>query len=491
MALLTLVGITLLLCLLLYRYIIFPTFLSPLSKIPNAHFSSPILPLWIWSKRRNGTGVRTLLALHQKHGSVVRLAPNEISINSAEALRTVYTGGFEKHHWYRDTFVNYDTLNLFTMLQHKPHSVRKRMLANVYSKSYLQNSEDLQKASAHLMYHRFLPIMADVIDNKGGELDVLDFMQGVGMDFTSAYLFGLPNGTDFMNDARYRQHWLDIFKTFKIQLPKQRVGGEIERWCLAMCEAAERSLHSDPAQTPKEKEEKEKETSSTPTTHPVVFARLTQSLQTSQPPLSSPKPPLRTAASEMLDHLVAGHETSGITLTYLTWELSRHPTLQTQLRTELLTLDPPILIPPNPNTLTTPPQLPPPRSIDTLPLLDALLLETLRLYTATPGPQPRLTPSPPPGTSTSTSKGTGTTIPPYPNIPPSILISASPYVLHRHPTIFPSPESWLPERWTTSTSSAQIEEMKRWFWAFSSGGRMCLGSHFAIMGALGRVSSSS
>ena len=335
MASLTIVGVALLLLLLLYKYFLFPTFFSPLSKIPNAHFSAPILPLWIWTKRRNATGVRTSLALHEKYGPVVRLGPNEISINSAESLRTVYIGGFEKHKWYLDAFVNYGTPNLVSMLEHKPHGARKRMLSNVYSKSYLQNSMDLQKVSDRLMFDRFLPIIHRIHEH-GGDLDVLDFMQGVGMDFTSAYLFGLSNGTDFINNSVYRRHWLEVYKIFKKSLPRDRADGEIAKWCLSMCEATDRFIHS----------EKKKEDPSE--TQPVVYERLAQSLRESaQSDIPSLKSTIATTASEMLDHLIAGHETSGITLTYLLYEISQRPYLQDRLRTELLTLDHPIVYQPS------------------------------------------------------------------------------------------------------------------------------------------------
>ena len=457
---LTIVGVSLLLLLLLYRYIIFPAFLSPLSKIPNAHFSASILPLWIWSKRRIGTGVRPLLALHQKHGPVVRLAPNEISVNSAEALRTVYIGGFEKDRWYLNGFVNYGFPNMFTMLEHKPHSVQKRMVSNVYSKSYLQSSKDMQILSDHLIFDRFLRIMADVAD-KGGVMDVLDFSQGVGMDFTSAYLFGSSNGTDFMDNAEYRQHWLHEFKTFQIQLPQERAGGEVERWCFSMCEAAERFIHSG-----KPREERLE-------TEPVVYGRLAQSLRESaKSDKPSLKPTIVAVASEMLDHLVAGHETSGITLTYLMHELSQRPYLQDRLRGELLTLSPPIVSPASNDATNTDTdsRLPSPRSIDALPLLDNILQETLRLYAATAAQLPRITPFSP----------NGTTIDGYSNIPGGVRVSANAYSLHRNAAVFPQPEEWIPERW--DAGDERSEEMKRWFWAFGSGGRMCLGNHFALQG---------
>lgn len=463
MASLTIVGVCFLLLLLIYRYVIFPVFLSPLSKIPNAHSSVPILPLWIWSKRRNNkTGVRTLFALHQRLGPVVRLAPNEISVNSPDALRTVYIGGFEKHRWYLDTFINYGTPNMFTMLERKPHSVQKRMLSKVYSKSYLQSSKDLQTLSTHLILHRFLPIIQQKAEN-GGEMDVLEFNQGVGMDFTSAYLFGLSNSTDFMNNARYRHHWLEEYKTFKSQLSQKRAGGEIERWCFSMCEAAEAFIHA------------EKIAKSPSATQPVVYAQLAQSLgEAAQPDVPRLKNTMLTTASEMLDHLIAGHETSGISLTYLMHEMSQRPYLQDRLRSELLTLNPPIVYPANNETANTTSdnRLPSPHSIDDLPLLNNILQETLRLYAVAPAQQPRMTPH----------STTGTTIDGYTNIPGGVRVSANSYSLHRHAAVFPEPEKWIPERWDADVEKR--EEMKKWFWAFSSGGRMCIGSHLALHGIL-------
>lgn len=458
MASLTILGLALLLLLLFYKFVLFPAFLSPLSKVPNAHFTAPFASLWISSKRRASAGTRAIFSLHQKYGPILRLGPNELSVCTPSALKTIYIGGFEKDRWYQDAFMNYGTPNMVSMLEHKPHSAQKRMVSNLYSKSYLQSSEDLQKASTHLMFDRFIPIMQSVAD-KGVEMDVLDFFQGVGMDFTSAYLFGLSTGTDFMHDVQYRQHWLAQYSIFKDQLPQERAGGEVERWCLAMCEAAEEFIHSEKAEN------------SSPTTQPVVYGRLSQSLD-----VSSTKPDfksrLMTTASEMLDHLIAGHETSGITLTYFMHELSKRPALQDRLRSELLTLDPPIRYSMNESASNDKNRcLPTPRSIDSLPLLDSMLQETLRLYAAAPAIQPRRTPFSP----------GGTTIEGYSNIPGGVRVSANAYTLHRNPEVFPEPLKWIPERWMDAAKGNR-EEMKRWFWAFGSGGRMCLGSNFAIQG---------
>ena len=89
-------------------YIIIPTFLSPLSKIPNAHFSSSFNPFWMLWKRYAEQENITIHAAHEKHGKIVRLGPNEVSINSVDdGIRIVYSGGFEKPSWYPNQFDNF------------------------------------------------------------------------------------------------------------------------------------------------------------------------------------------------------------------------------------------------------------------------------------------------------------------------------------------------------------------------------------------------
>ncbi|KAI9652715.1 MAG: hypothetical protein M1831_006608 [Alyxoria varia] len=97
------------LILLLYKYILHPAFLSPLSRIPNAHSTSAVSPLWIlWTRKRCRENAE-VYAAHGRSGPVVRLGPAEVSVNCVEdGIRTVYAGGFEKHVWYPNVFTCYD-----------------------------------------------------------------------------------------------------------------------------------------------------------------------------------------------------------------------------------------------------------------------------------------------------------------------------------------------------------------------------------------------
>ncbi|KAI9369265.1 cytochrome P450 [Aspergillus egyptiacus] len=430
----------------LIRYLIRPLFFSPLSKIPNAHFTSPLSGRWIESIRRAGNEVLTIHALHRKYGPVVRLGPDELSINSLEGLRVIYTGAFEKHSLYRDLFLNFHTDNLVGMVHNASHARQKRMLSRVYSKSYLQESPDLRIISALILSQRLLPMLQRIAMG-GKAVNVLPLFQAVGMDFTSSFLFGLQNGTQYLFDLPQWQCWLGEYEKFKNLSLDERADGFIERWCLSLCQQME-----SPQLVP-----------SSISTEPVVYSQLRLSLGK-----SPDSRPLNLAiASELLDHLVAGHETSGITFTYIMWELSQRPAFQAELRRELLTLPVSLRYPfSGADHLST---LPCPSDIDALPLLDAIVRETLRLHSPASSPLPRLTPEVPCGTSING----------YDGIPGGVTVASSAYTLHRIEEVYPQPTEWIPERWL-NPEPGKKHDMRRLWWPFGSGGRMCLGSNFAL-----------
>lgn len=92
----------------LFRFFIYPALLSPLSKFPGAHWSCHIAPFWLWWARAYEWENRCVLAGHQAKGSMLRLAPNVLSVNSAEGLKVIYTGDFPRSNFYWAAFKNYE-----------------------------------------------------------------------------------------------------------------------------------------------------------------------------------------------------------------------------------------------------------------------------------------------------------------------------------------------------------------------------------------------
>lgn len=375
---------------------------------------------------------------------------------------------------------NYRTISMFTMTGNKDHSIRKRMLSNIYSKSFLQSSPHMRVISETILFERFLPLIQEAAVSNT-PVNMHEINQALTMDFVSAYIFGLENGTKFLKDTSFRRKLLGLYhsrkayefyhqevpnlvswlRSFGVRLvPKwcDEANEALDAWCLDLCDKADQSI-----QSTKLSEE------------PVVFKRLKQSISKQLPEkeydpeshLNSAKQQRLDIAAELYDQVTAGFETSAVALTYLFWELTKRPDLQKELRGELLTLNPRLKYPQS-STLT---ELPSPKSIDSLPLLEAIVTETLRLHAPIPGIQPRVTPYP------------SCTLAGYDNLPPNTRVNAQAYSLHRNPEVFSEPETWEPKRWLDDANpSADLEERRRWFWAFGSGGRMCIGSNLALQG---------
>lgn len=340
-------------------------------------------------------------------------------------------------------------------------------------------------------------------------VDIHELNNAFTMDFITAYQFGISRSRNFTENVDVRRKYLDLYHPRRnwqfvsseispmVRTCLRRIGiplypsfirkasAWLETWPTNMCEAADECLQS----SSEDLYEGDK---------PLVFKQYKMgllSLRQKDPAAGTELHPhldegmnfttnskaggstivddhttLLEVYSEMVDQLAAGHETSAITLTYLYYELIKHPHLQDRLCEELATLQPQIRW-----SSKDPLKLPAAKDIDALPFLQAVVMEVLRLHAPIPGMQPRVTPTTPGGVSL----GPLSTPHHYAALPGNIRVSAMAYALHKSPEIFPAPATFNPDRWLSS-SEEQLAEMQRHFWAFRSGGRMCIGRHLAM-----------
>lgn len=113
-----------------------------------------------------------------------------------------------------------------------------------------------------------------------------------------------------------------------------------------------------------------------------------------------------------------------------------------------------------PSSSKTPPSI---EQLERLPLLTAIIKESLRLSPGVPAPLPRIVPS------------SGATISNR-HIPPGTIVGMSHLFVHYSPTCFASPEMFVPERWLQGDSAA----LEKWLVAFSRGPRACLGTNLGM-----------
>jgi cytochrome P450 len=151
----------------------------------------------------------------------------------------------------------------------------------------------------------------------------------------------------------------------------------------------------------------------------------------------------------------AGSDTTAIAMNNALYNLLRNPSCLTKLRAELATV------------LSPTERVAPYEKVRHLPYLRACLDESLRLSPPTTFNLPRRTPSSP----------SAPTIIANNPIPPSTSVSISALIAHQDPTLYPSPTSFLPERWLAPNA----KELQQGFIAFSTGARGCIGRNISYL----------
>ncbi|EPE27485.1 Cytochrome P450 [Glarea lozoyensis ATCC 20868] len=414
-------------------------YFHPLSNVPNAHFTTPLSRAWLLVQKYRGCENHARHAAHKRLGPIIRLGPHELSINSIEGVQTVYNNSsFERTEWFLNAFRGREAPFMVCMLRTKEHGSRKRMMASIYMKTYIQNSPVIKSLVIDVFQKSFRNELAKwAVDAL--TVDVMQAFQPCVTDFTTGWLFGIKARTDWLHNKSEANTFYRNFERSGADDAQQN----LRQWSNEMCQKslktadAKNDICQDGGATHK--------------------ASVCSELHTHLRKTENPEATATFLKDEMLDHVIANQIATAIVLTYVTYSLSLNPLWQTKLRSEL-------------NNLSTPQneKFPSPRDLDSLPILDAIITETLRLYSPNPGPWPRHHP-----TSSCQINGGYT-------IPARTTISASSYTLHRNDSVFPDPEEWKPERWLEA-STEQRAGMMKWFWAFGSGTRMCIGSNLALL----------
>ncbi|WP_276272852.1 cytochrome P450 [Haloarcula litorea] len=153
---------------------------------------------------------------------------------------------------------------------------------------------------------------------------------------------------------------------------------------------------------------------------------------------------------QLLTFLVAGHDTTALTLTYALFLLANDSGAQRRLHEELdATLD----------------DDPTPSDLFDLPYLDRVLTEALRLY--------------PPAFTTFRQPTEPVRLGGY-DIEPSAQLTIPQYLVHRDERWYDDPDAFRPDRWTDDFE-AELPDYA--YYPFGGGPRHCIGMRFARMEA--------
>lgn len=129
-----------------FTWIFYSLTWHPLARHPGP-FLARISRAWLVYHAYRGDSEKAELALHRRHGDIVRVAPDEISISDPEAIKIIYgiKGDFVKTDFYPPFGESNKGIakhtDYFTMLDEKEHAQRRRIVSSIYQMSSIVESE--------------------------------------------------------------------------------------------------------------------------------------------------------------------------------------------------------------------------------------------------------------------------------------------------------------------------------------------------------------
>jgi hypothetical protein len=447
--------------------IIHALFLHSLSRIPGP--KTYALTKWrLAYEDLRERRTRTIHSLHERYGPVVRIGPKEVHFNSLSALRKIYGpgSGFGRTGFYR-MFDVYGKQNVFTFGPVQDHAGRKKLLANAYSKSTVLKGDIVDEVESRAQ--DYLDLIAK-FNKEGRQNNAFTTLHWYSLDNITNFLYGPEHGgtsamkgvptdlmllDDILDPARRPLTWLRVHLPALTAWLYTRTG-LVERLVRPFLPMQKPATYTGLRAHALHAMQKYKAAAAAGKLSPGSHHALIAKLWTHHQSLKENGLDDFDIASECADHFLAGIDTTSDTLMFLIWAISLPENRKYQQR---------IVEEAKSITSLNGAGNPTVEAGDRLPYLDAVIKEILRLYAPLPASELRSAPVP-------------TEIDGY-LIPAGTTVSMSPYSLHRNPAIFSDPLKWDPDRWLVNDSE-ELAQMKKWFWAFSSGGRMCIGIHLAM-----------
>ncbi|KAE9368985.1 cytochrome P450 [Stipitochalara longipes BDJ] len=414
-------------------YIFYHAYATPLRNVPGPWYAK-FTHLWLKVQVLGGRRVHYIHELHQRYGPIVRIAPAEIAVADSASFREIHRikSGYLKSPWYQE----FGPPGVFTMIDPHQHAKRRQLLARGFSKSYLrQNWEHVVKEKAEMAVGKIGR------DAERGTADILKWWTFYTTDTVGHLSFGESFRMLEQEEKNTYIHVLEsvlMMSGIQTELP-------FLRYCKYLPISSIRRLFTGDdyvleygTRAISNANGQDGHTSN-------VFSTILAESEKDGSALSNMDVNLEAG-----NFIVAGSDTTAITLTYLIWAVLKQPALQRALENEVHGLAPDF-------TDT---------DLEFLPLLNAVIEETLRLYGAAPASLPRTTPV------------GGATLSGY-LIPGGTTVSTQAYTIHRDSSLFPNPDVFDPSRFLqremlSANTSAALH-------AFGAGSRVCLGVHLARM----------
>ncbi|KAF5646390.1 aspartate aminotransferase [Fusarium sp. NRRL 52700] len=434
-------GLIVLSVLLSYAWLLYPLLHGRFHHIPGPWYckiSSLPLAFYDISCCRN----EVILSWHRKHGPVILIAPNEVSVSDLQGTRDVYkaTGRWAKSGYF-DHFQGYGMRSVFATKQYEDHRKKRKYTSTFYQPSTIYKVPEIEQ---HIKA-RSLAFLNQV---QGGQaVDVYSLTSWFAFDNITFLVLGPAYSTCSVDQLCPERGILaglksqQFFGPFRHRYPQlyKSVSWILQRLSSSFCYlSADDALalwcqqrFSTVAQDPRLSK-----------SHSLVRHLLEiEDIEADEGPAY-----LQYIAAEVLDNINAAEATVAVTATYLIWTLTQVPYWQQQIRRELSVL---------------------PREDDgklsfsdvdsQVPSLEACLREVYRLYPASSGRAERIVPH-----GGRDLSGVF--------LPQDTIVTSSLLALHYDPQVYPDPSSFSPERWLEGDERSQ-KLSDKYLMPFGYGGR--------------------
>ncbi|KAK9896419.1 cytochrome P450 [Cystobasidium minutum MCA 4210] len=425
--------------------VFYTAFLSPLAKVPGPRLCALTSFVDSYQSMVGGRRAEWIHSLHQTYGPIVRIAPNLCSISDPADLKTVYSGKFGKSPRSYDN-KHVDGIEHMLILR-EPRAVKTRrgLLLPLFQRTNLETFyPELER------YTSILLRQIEAEQKSEGSVDIFRWFRLVAFDIIGMLAYGVDMQmtqtgkvaplVELMASLFFAFVGRDFIPGFD-RIAKMRIfppftatadaHAQFRGYATSIVDGMLAKGELDDARIVSETEK----------------TNLLKSLyRSSKAEPSITRDHIETEAGAIL---VAGSDTTSTAMTYALYEIAKNRDLQEKIRKELISIN------------EDPNDWPSIKDLESLPLFNAFLKETLRRWPTLPGPLERSVPE------------GGAVLQGY-FLPADAEVTMHAYSIHRDPGLFPDAEAFKPERWLNETA-----ELRNAFIPFSYGPRNCVGMNLA------------
>ncbi|KAG5748289.1 hypothetical protein H9Q70_009044 [Fusarium xylarioides] len=431
---------------------------SPLAKFPgpkiaaSTHLYESYYDYW-----KQGQYYKVIQRMHEKYGPIVRVTPDELSINDPDFYDTVYVhGNIRKTESFGYSFGGglgiEDTF--FASKDHDLHRKRRKPIEPYFSRNGVLKLEELIGERVEKLFHRFHELSGT------GVVVRLDYaFEAFTGDVMQHICIEKPKSLLATDD--FGEKWFEMLRNVSLSVPLMgmlpwlvHILQFIPERCIIWFAPSTAYFQNfriqagrQIEQAKQEKFENDRKGVKSVGGKPTLFRYLIYESDLAPQDLSTER-----LQKEAMVLLGGGTTTTARTATMTCFWMLSMPEKGQRLRDEL-----------KPVMAGYPQKKPSLTELEKLPYLGAVIKESLRMAYGSMRRLPRTSPD----TALQFRKWT---------IPPGTPVGMNAYYLHTDPVAFPEPFEYKPERWLESVTP----EMNRSFVPFSRGSRRCPGSSLAL-----------